>query len=450
MHMMTKGEHILVGFSGGADSVCLLNTLWRHQSALGITVSAVHVNHRLRKTADRDESFARSFCHERNIPFYVVSEDVAAYAGERRMTIEEAGRDVRMHAFRTVLKETCADKIALAHHKNDQAETVLFHLCRGTGMRGLGGIRPKNGDIIHPLLCVTRSQIEAYIASEGLHYVIDETNLQNDYTRNCLRNKVLPRLQDKISDAVIEHMAMTAGICRDAQDYLEAACSSCKERCTLNTKEGVVVSDALLCEHTYMQQALLLDVMQQVSGNRKDLGYIHVQDVLSLFHKQVGKRVDLPYEMVARRTYGGVLFARGTKTEKQDVIMQTKVCPDEGKTQIVLPDGRELIFEVKLYDKSAIIPQNQYTKWFDYDRINGHLVVRTRQAGDFFYLDETHIQKVKSYMINEKIPASQRQQIAMICEQSHVLWMVGYRMSSFYQVTKQTKRILEITIRGEK
>ena len=128
--MMTKGEHILVGFSGGADSVCLLNTLWRHQSALGITVSAVHVNHRLRKTADRDESFARSFCHERNIPFYVVSEDVAVYAGERRMTIEEAGRDVRMHAFRTVLKETCADKIALAHHKNDQAETVLFHLCR--------------------------------------------------------------------------------------------------------------------------------------------------------------------------------------------------------------------------------------------------------------------------------------------------------------------------------
>lgn len=206
-HMLEKGEKIVIGVSGGADSVCLLFLLLSLRSEWDLKLQAVHVHHGLRGAdADADEQYVRKLCQVQDVPLYVFHEDVKAYAKERGMTEEEAGRVLRRERFVQIKNETGASKIVLAHHKNDNVETVLWNLSRGSGIRGAGGIRPKNGDWIRPLLCVTREEIEDYLGERKIAYCEDATNKEDDYTRNRLRNHVIPYLQEEINALSLIHI----------------------------------------------------------------------------------------------------------------------------------------------------------------------------------------------------------------------------------------------------
>lgn len=451
--MIKPGEHVLVGVSGGADSVCLLFLLGQIAKEFSLQVSVVHVNHQIRETARRDELFVQKLCEQLQIPCYVEHAAVEEMARTQGMTVEEAGRTARFDAFYQWKETLGADKIALAHHKDDQAETVLFHLCRGCGVDGLVGIRPVREDVIHPLLCVTRQEIEEFLAKEGLDYVTDETNAETVYSRNVLRHQVLPILEEKVCKESGEHIAMTASICLEASDFLSQETMSVYEQVVEPTGEGYCITDVLCKKHPYLQKSVIHQALALAAGSRKDLEQVHIEAVLALFKKQVGRKVDLPYGLVARRDYHSILIEKtisNTLEQKEQVeIGERKLSlPEEGMASFPLEDGRTLTVRVFSYDKTAIVPQKIYTKWFDYDRIDKCLKLRSRRTGDYFYMDETRRQTVKAYMINEKIPQKKRDQIPIIAEESQVLWMVGYRISSFYKVTEQTKKILEITIRG--
>lgn len=222
--LIARGDSITVGFSGGADSVCLFTVLHELKALLGIRVQAVHVNHNLRGAeAERDEEFCRRLAAELGEPFCAVSVDVTGYAAEHGLTEEEAGRILRYEALKEKAEHFAVAGralIAVAHHADDQAETVLLNLMRGSGLKGLGGMRAKRGNIIRPMLGVSRSDIVAYLKERGISYVDDSTNFENEHTRNRLRNIILPELKEYVNAAAAEHISGTAAMLRDADDYI--------------------------------------------------------------------------------------------------------------------------------------------------------------------------------------------------------------------------------------
>ena len=208
-NMVKPGDTVLVGFSGGADSTALLQLLWNYGKRIPLQLEAVHVNHGIRGAeALRDQQFCEQFCQERNISFTVVQEDVPAQAARDGLSLEEAGRNARRRVFEHLAEKCQASVIALAHHQRDQAETMLFRLMRGTGLRGLCGMRPVNGNYIRPLLCVDRPQIEQYLLEEGIRWVEDGTNQELDYTRNQIRHGLLAPME-RVMPGCVARMAGT-------------------------------------------------------------------------------------------------------------------------------------------------------------------------------------------------------------------------------------------------
>ncbi len=255
------GGLILCAVSGGRDSVCLLDCLWRLGRSRGFRVAAAHLNHGMRPTARRDEDLVRALCAERSIPFYTETVPVYDLCRTWRLTVEETGRRARYDFLRRTAESAGADFIATAHHREDQAETVLLQLLRGTGPQGLAGIPPVRDGIIRPLLDTPRAAIDDYIAAHGLPYVTDETNLDTRYVRNRLRLDIMPQLLE-LNPAAAEHIARTADILRAENDFLDAQAAA------LLPPEGA----ALPCEALFSAPEPLRPRMLRLLADRLPVG----------------------------------------------------------------------------------------------------------------------------------------------------------------------------------
>ena len=206
--MIRPGDSVCVGFSGGADSVCLLELLYELREELSIRLEAVHVNHNLRgRESDGDQDFAEEFCRKRGIPLHLYSFEVKKMAGNLGCGLEEAGRQARRNAYGDCVRRLGGARIALAHHQNDLAETLLFHLSRGTSLEGMAALRPVRGQVIRPLLCVSRKEIKEELRRRGLSWRTDSSNLTDDYTRNCIRHQVIPVLEERVNRKAAAHIA---------------------------------------------------------------------------------------------------------------------------------------------------------------------------------------------------------------------------------------------------
>ena len=453
-HMTDPGEKILIGLSGGADSVCLFFVLLALKEQLGFELEAVHVNHCLRESAERDELFVSNLCREKGIALHTYKVDVAARAESEGISTEEAGRNVRYECFEDVMKKSGAVKVAVAHHKNDCAETMLFHLGRGTGLQGLAGIRPVRDRIIRPLLCLEKSEIEAYLSECGQAYVTDETNASSEYSRNRMRMEVLPVLSD-ICPGAVEHIASAGEMLTEAADYLKEQTKEAFEDCvSVPDKETDVLHlslEKMSVLHSYLQKEVIRECLFRMAGSRRDIGRAHVETVCGLASLQVGRKVSLPYGVQVEKSYDALLFGKcDAKREKDDAFFYKEVSLDEAdrEAEISLPDGKMMRLRVFSYDGNCEIPSKPYTKWLDYDKIKKPLVVRNVSDLDFFYFDDKNRKYVKDYMVNEKIPRTQRVGSIVVAEGNHMLYFVGKRISNAALVDDKTKRILEITVTG--
>ncbi|MBQ8804488.1 MAG: tRNA lysidine(34) synthetase TilS [Tyzzerella sp.] len=445
-HMLKKEDRVIAGISGGADSICLLFVLLELQQTIGFDVVAVHVNHGLRgEEADCDEAYVKQICREHGILCVSYFENVELIAKNRKQSTEEAGRDVRKYFFGKALQEYDGTKIALAHHKNDSAETFLMNLARGTGLKGLGGIYPVQGDIIRPLLCVERNEIEAYLDKQGIRYCVDKTNASDEYTRNRVRNHILPYLEKEVNAKTVSHIDETMAYIRQVQAFLEEQVELYLKASVEKKRNGYLVFAEKYQEIPDAIKPLLLKkLLADVAGYEKDLEASHVKGVEELFAKQVGRKVDLPYQMEGKRIYEGVLISKKELpvSEKPEGILfsprQTVYC--FGKYKITC----RILEQKEIAEKSV---ENSGTKWFDYDIIKNGISFRTRRAGDYITIHaDGRTQKLKSYFINEKIPQEERDDILLIADGSHILWIVGYRLNPAYQINKHTKHVLEIQI----
>ncbi len=427
--MAEEGEGVLAAVSGGADSVCLLWVLKELSEELGIHVAAFHLNHGLRgEEADRDEAYVRTLCRELSIPLSVVRENVAEYAADKGISEEEAGRNLRYFHMEQAAGRFSCEKKATAHHKDDTVETVLLNMFRGSGLRGLGGIRPVRNSIIRPLLCLTREEIEAYLRETGVSWCEDSTNRECRYVRNRIRNELLPWVRENINDRAGEHILNIASLASRADEYFYDQA----EKILSEGNPFSIRTEVFDRQPDILKEYLVRAMISGVSENQRDISSKHIEAVCNLKGPGSGCEVMLPFGLKARRGYEILEIRRQEEVSDVDedhmrVVMRTFSC-----------------------EKDLEIPKNQYTKWFDYDKIKDTLSVRNRKSGDYFLISGGKRKLLKRFFIDEKIPEERRGTIKLLTEGSHVLWVIGYRISEYYKITNTTRTILEVKIcKGE-
>lgn len=446
--MLEQKDCVITGVSGGADSVCLLFVLLELQKKIGFQMIAVHVNHGLRgPEAEKDEKFVEQLCRKQGVCCVTFHENVELIAKNRKQSTEEAGRNVRREAFEQVLSEYHGTKIALAHHMNDNVETFLLNLTRGSGVRGLGGIRPMQGVYIRPLLCVTRDQIETYLAEKGQDFCVDQSNHTDDYTRNRIRNHVIPYLEDEVNTQTVAHIHEVMQQLRGLQSYVEDEVERFVANSVRKTGDGYELLDRFYEEVPSALRFLVLRKMLCLAaGQEKDLESTHVKILDELLKKQVGRRQDLPYGLEAVRTYQGISL--GKKRGMQQIPEEVRISISPGE-HLQFTWGKYRM-DCRVFEKSqdtSMEHEKSNTKRFDYDIMEKEISFRTRRPGDYFYLkNQGGTQKLKSYFVNAKVPQAERDQILLVALESHILWIVGHRVSGGCQIQENTKYILEIQI----
>lgn len=455
-NMLQKNDKVVLGVSGGADSVCLFFVMLELKKVYQLELFVVHINHGIRGIeADEDEVFVKQLCEKEQVNYHAIKADIIALSKSEGISLEEAGRNVRYQAFYEESEKYQCNKIAVAHNMNDSAETVLFHLFRGSGIKGLTGISPVRENIIRPLLCVERSQIEEYLSELGVGYQTDQTNLLDEYSRNKIRLNILSYVTKEINNKATQHIVNSAVMLSEIEAYIETNTKNSYNKLVIYHKEDEKYSffvEDFQKEDIVIKKNILRKIIFQLVNQLKDIDAEHIDMVLSLLSKGVGKKVDLPYELQAIREYETIAIYQKKQRYNEIFHIEVKIPGD-----YYIESLKQYIhFEVKTYDKSErisqknrIIPRNSYTKWFDYDKIKNTVFIRTRQMGDFVQIDDKgNKKKIKSLFIDNKVPREQRDRIPLLADGNHVIWVIGDRISEAYKITEQTQRILIAQLYG--
>ena len=409
LSLLKPSEHIVCAVSGGADSMALLWSLFTRQKELSITVSAAHFNHHLRgEESERDERFVRDFCAHHGIKLTVGSGDVRAFANERGQSVEEAARELRYAFFDTL---SC-DKIALAHHAQDNAETVLFHMLRGSGLRGLCGIPPQRGRLIRPILSVERKEIEAFLQENEIAWVQDSTNESCDYTRNRIRHEILP-LFLRENPSFLRAMCAQSEILRQEDELLDRYAIELLR--SAKQAEGYRCETLLSAPEALQKRALRLLTREKLP---QDVSHAHILQMQKLLkNPSPSARLSLPHGIVMQRRYE---FFALEKASARQTFAPMVLSPDE--TPVFLPCGWEI--QCKITENLQIFKNSPFHFALKYDMISQHgIVVRPREIGDVLTLSCT--KSLKKWLIEKKIPRQMREALPVFEADGQVVAVAG-------------------------
>lgn len=435
-------SNVVVGVSGGADSVCLLYLLSKSLPQRGIGLSVVHVNHGIRVEAAEDQAYVRALCEKWGIPFFSYEEDVPKLAKEQGIGEEEAGRNLRYQCYAKEAKKYEGTVVALAHHMHDQVETVLFRMCRGTGVDGLSGIRAKmqRNDgltIIRPLLCVTRQEIEDFLGAEGILYQEDQSNQDTTYMRNQIRHNVIPELE-QVNDKVVEHICKLAELADKQNRFIQSHVDEFyKEKVSLDrmifgqpTGYLKVNADWLAAQDDVIIEGILRKMIYDRATGLKDISEKHISLLKELLLKPHQESVQLPYELEGFICYENLLIG---KTNIEDKNCENLVNFYTGN--------------VPKSFKNGLKSKKIYTQLVDYAKINDALILRYPRQGDMIGIDsEGHQKSLARFFIDEKIPKHMRDQIPLVCDGDNIVWVVGYRLNPAYYVTESTTKVVRMEL----
>ncbi len=425
---------VIAGVSGGADSTALLLLLNELRDIYSFKIHVVHVNHMIRgEEADRDEQFVRNLSEKLGLSIHVFKKDVPRISKEMSLTEEEAGRIIRYDAFDEVMKEITKDGnrracIAVAHNRDDLAETVLFNIIRGSSLRGIGGMRPKRDRIIRPLLMTWRSDIEAYLSSESQDYVTDSTNLMTEYSRNRLRNVIIPEMM-AVNSGSKEHISALALDTWKLYDSIDERVESlligkkdADGNVTLDIEE-ISMLDA------FTRNELFIAALGSVGGKRKDITRRHIEAVSGLIHSESGRKVSLPYGITAMRSYDRLIITRF----------------EDGNEEVSAAELSErFMIEEMPGDSFSGISKETYTKMVDCDKIGGIPRVRYPEENDYIVINgDGGTKKLKRLFTDLKIDRNKRKSVPVVAvgDTNEIIWVVGYRLSEAFKIDENTKRI---------
>lgn len=294
--LIKYGDNIVVGVSGGPDSMTLLNVLCSLKETLQIHLFVAHINHQIRKEAKQDEEYVKDFCAAHQIPFFVLEKDVVQLAKEQKIGTEEAGRKVRYDFFEEICKKVNASKIATAHTANDQAETILMNLMRGSGTNGLKGMEVKRGKYIRPLLEITRQEIEQYCQKQQLNPRIDQTNQENVYTRNRIRNELIPYIEKNFNPSIVISLNRLSEIVKEQEEYMEKVVEKAYLEIMLEQNEEQIVLDLkkFTSLEIVIKKRILLYTITKLFGTSQGIEKIHIEDMIKLCENNIGNKYLIP------------------------------------------------------------------------------------------------------------------------------------------------------------
>ena len=424
--LLSSDGPVLVGLSGGADSVALLALLVQ----LDYPCVALHCNFHLRGDESvRDEQFAREMARTLDVPFYKIDFDTAAYGAEHHLSIEMAARELRYNWFEEMRLRLGAQAIAVAHHRDDSVETVLMNLVRGTGIRGLGGIRPKNGYVVRPLLAVSRSEILDWLAEQQLSYVTDSTNLSDAYTRNFVRLRVLPLLEE-LNPSVKAAIARTADHLAETEAiYLYVVEKARREL----LKEDFRIPIARLME--YPSPATILYELLKPYGFTRQVA----DDVFRSLTGESGKMFYSPdYRLLKDREY--LLLSPVKKEEEREYTFTVDDIVEE-----VWRGPVELSFFKSVITTDFCFRKDKHIAYFDYDKLSFPLTLRKWKEGDWFIpFGMKGRKKLSDYFSDHKFSRMDKEQTWLLCSGENILWIVGERSDNRFCIDKTTKSVLVV------
>lgn len=413
--LLSLSDLYIVALSGGADSVALLLLL----DEMGYKVHALHCNFHLRgEESDRDERFCEDLCLKKNIPFHRIHFDTLMYAETHKMSVEMAARELRYRYFEQLRKDIGAEGICVAHHQDDTVETVLLNLVRGTGLRGLTGIQPRNGAILRPLLCVTRTEIEAYLATKQQDYVTDSTNLETDFVRNKIRLQVVPLLR-QLNPAVSENIVRTAEHLTEAQKVLDAV---------VDTYKGSNQLDLCALQQVGSAEYIVFEWLKQYGFNGSQVQQVISAETGSIFSSPTG------YE---------VLKDRDRLLVEPTIMAFTPIrIPEEGT--YVLPDDRRL----NVRRSNPFVSKDSHEATLDARQIRFPLTVRRVEEGDWMIpYGMTGRKLLSDLMTDLKMSLfDRRRQLVVVDAQGAVVWAIGLRTDHRCRVTDATQEVIAIKI----
>lgn len=452
--ILEAGDHVLIGVSGGADSLALLYFLDKYSESFKIIIGAAHLHHGLRgDAADADEDFVRSFCKARGIPFYSRQRNIQEISQTEKISIEEAGRKERYGFFTAIANEQGYNRIAMGHHINDQAETMLMRLIRGTGVKGVSGIKSSRDNLfIRPFLCLEKKEIIDYCEKNQLAYRTDATNFQKEYTRNIIRLDIMPMILELNPRAEVHFNEFTK-IANEYEAFFEKYVDQVQEKILIRKDEMVMLDRELwLGEEPVVQKEILRRAIFKFKGSLKEIEYNHITAFYSLLKSdKTIWEIHFPDDIRLIRRYDRVMvtdkhkFINKTVSPKRILINKTWIFSEEKmilETQII--DQDEFRQKKCFFSKEL---ENHSEKYFDYDRIKADMYLRSRKPGDFFYPTGISGKKaIKKYFIDKKIDRNLRDGIPLLATDAEVLWIIGYAINQRCLADSNTKNILKVSV----
>lgn len=293
-------DKIVLGVSGGPDSITMLDILRQIQEEFDFEIVVAHINHMIRKEAIQDEEYVKKYCEKNSIEFFVKRIDVMSVANNRKIGTEEAGRFVRYEFFDEVLKQTGSNKIAIAHNKNDKIETIIMHLLRGSGLSGLKGIEPIRGNIIRPLIECEREEIEKYCDENRLEPRIDKTNFENDYTRNKIRNIVIPYIEKELNPNIIETIDRLSEVVKKEDRYLEKVALDVYDKILIKQEPGQIILElkGFNEQDEVIKSRIILYTVKKLFGSSQGIEKIHINDIIKLCNNNIGNKYLTPNKKI--------------------------------------------------------------------------------------------------------------------------------------------------------
>ncbi|RCW41163.1 MULTISPECIES: tRNA lysidine(34) synthetase TilS [unclassified Halanaerobium] len=453
-NLVSSGQKILLGVSGGPDSLAMLHLFCELKEDWDIEIAVAHINHSLRKESDKEALFVEEKAKKYGIPFYI-KKLKKGNLQKNSNSVEAAARKCRLEFFNEIIENNDYHILSLAHQKNDQVETVLFNFFRGTGLRGLSGISPQsriNGiNIIHPLLEISRKEILLYCQKQNLNPKFDKSNEKNIYTRNVIRNQIIPIIKEKINPSVDDVICRNSALIKKEDQFLnqisdEMYIKSIKKK---NKKEIVLDLDELLLNDQVIVWRIIRKAYKVLNNNLDDLYYDHVMEVYSLIkEKKTGKSLDLPFDIKVMISYNKVIFRKNLDS----------INPEDNKFKFKF----KLLGEVRLNELQSIkaefvdkeeveFSRDKKICFCDFEKIKSPLYVRSRKDGDKFVpLGMEGSKKIKDFFIDEKVDKRNRDQIPIVADsEDNIVWVAGFRVSEKVRIDKNTTKVLKLKLINE-
>ena len=438
--LIENGDTIIVGASGGPDSQFMIYILNDLKDKIDFEIILAHLNHLHRKEAKEDEDLVRKTAEDLNIEFYTRSRSMDDYARKHKLSSEDAGRRLRYEFFNDLAKSCKNSKIAVAHNKDDQAETVLMRIIRGTGLDGLRAMDYKTGNIIRPILDIKKSEILSFLDSKKIPYALDQTNFENDYTRNKIRLDIIPKLEE-INPRVTDQIYNLSRLASDDLEIIDSLVDDKFANLAKIDRDKIIFDKS---KFEKMDEAILRRIIRKaieiLNGQIKDISKDNIDEFLSIRFLDTGKKI-IKDKLILRKSYDSYILELEKNKEVFDKVLD------------LAADG--YINFNGLYIKTSIINSNKYEKskkigYFDYDKLSFPLKVRTRRNGDRFTpLGHRSEKKLKDFFTDQKVDREKRGEVPLILSDDKIIWLVGLRMSDEFKVTENTKRILKIEVYDE-